>query len=152
MLKAVYKVSIDPTKCKGRDLCLNVCPKKVFCEGQELTNKGSRILIPDLIEQCSNCELCKYFCPEGAISLGQKPQLDEFWARPQDKRGLSLARGSWEKVETIKPGRHFLSGNTACAWVFLDAGCRFFAGYPITPATEQSYDMERLMPSLGGIT
>ena len=31
---------------------------------------------------------------------------------------------------------HLMQGNEACAAGAIDAGCRFFAGYPITPATE----------------
>ena len=30
----------------------------------------------------------------------------------------------------------FIQGNEACAKGALKAGCRFFAGYPITPSTE----------------
>ena len=31
---------------------------------------------------------------------------------------------------------YFVQGNEACALGALAAGCRFFAGYPITPSTE----------------
>ena len=31
--------------------------------------------------------------------------------------------------------REFMDGNTAIARGAIDAGCDFFAGYPITPAT-----------------
>lgn len=30
----------------------------------------------------------------------------------------------------------FLQGDTACAYGAIYAGCDFFAGYPITPASE----------------
>ena len=33
-------------------------------------------------------------------------------------------------------GTWFINGDTACAEGAIAAGCRFFAGYPITPATE----------------
>lgn len=36
----------------------------------------------------------------------------------------------------IKPGRYFLQGNEACSDGAYIAGCRFFAGYPITPSSE----------------
>lgn len=32
--------------------------------------------------------------------------------------------------------RHLALGNVACAEVVLNAGCRLFAGYPMTPASE----------------
>jgi 2-oxoglutarate ferredoxin oxidoreductase subunit alpha len=45
----------------------------------------------------------------------------------------------------ILSGEFFLSGNAACAEGAICAGCRFFAGYPITPATEIAERMaERL--------
>ncbi|MCK5560119.1 MAG: 2-oxoacid:acceptor oxidoreductase subunit alpha, partial [Thermoplasmata archaeon] len=33
-------------------------------------------------------------------------------------------------------GEHFMNGYLACAEGALSVGCRFFAGYPITPSTE----------------
>ncbi len=44
-----------------------------------------------------------------------------------------------------------LSGNSVVAKAAVDAGCRFFAGYPITPSSEIAADMSRLMPRVGGV-
>jgi 2-oxoglutarate ferredoxin oxidoreductase subunit alpha len=44
----------------------------------------------------------------------------------------------------------FVQGDVACAYGALLAGCRFFAGYPITPATETAEAMASLMPRIGG--
>ncbi|MFH1481614.1 MAG: pyruvate flavodoxin/ferredoxin oxidoreductase [Pseudomonadota bacterium] len=44
-----------------------------------------------------------------------------------------------------------LEGNEAIAWGAIKAGCRFFAGYPITPATTIFSTMLRLLPPIGGI-
>ena len=43
-----------------------------------------------------------------------------------------------------------MQGNEACAQGAVDAGVRFFAGYPITPSTEIAEWMARRMPALGG--
>ncbi|MFZ5643782.1 MAG: 2-oxoacid:acceptor oxidoreductase subunit alpha [Bacillota bacterium] len=43
-----------------------------------------------------------------------------------------------------------MQGNEACAQGAVDAGVRFFAGYPITPSTEIAEWMARKMPALGG--
>ncbi len=43
-----------------------------------------------------------------------------------------------------------MSGDIACAEGALSAGCRFFAGYPITPATEIAERMSWRMPQVGG--
>ncbi|MGD2099310.1 MAG: transketolase C-terminal domain-containing protein [Desulfobacterales bacterium] len=44
-----------------------------------------------------------------------------------------------------------LEGNQAIARGAVAAGCRFFAGYPITPATTIYHNMLNLLPPLGGI-
>ncbi|MBW2016688.1 MAG: pyruvate flavodoxin/ferredoxin oxidoreductase [Deltaproteobacteria bacterium] len=44
-----------------------------------------------------------------------------------------------------------MEGNEAVAWGAVTAGCRFYAGYPITPATTIFNTMLKLLPPLGGI-
>jgi 2-oxoglutarate ferredoxin oxidoreductase subunit alpha len=48
-------------------------------------------------------------------------------------------------------GFAFLEGNEAIAWGAMRAGCSFFAGYPITPATTILNTMLRLLPPAGGV-
>jgi 2-oxoglutarate/2-oxoacid ferredoxin oxidoreductase subunit alpha len=43
-----------------------------------------------------------------------------------------------------------LPGNEACVKGALAAGCRFYGGYPITPASEIAEQMSRELPRLGG--
>ncbi|KJS00030.1 MAG: pyruvate flavodoxin/ferredoxin oxidoreductase domain protein [Desulfobulbaceae bacterium BRH_c16a] len=45
----------------------------------------------------------------------------------------------------------FVEGNEAIARGALAAGCRFFAGYPITPATSIYHQMLHLLPPAGGV-
>ncbi|MGO8860119.1 MAG: thiamine pyrophosphate-binding protein [Acidimicrobiales bacterium] len=47
------------------------------------------------------------------------------------------------------PGR-FMEGSEAIAEAMVTAGCRFFAGYPMTPFTEVLEHMARLLPAVGG--
>ena len=51
----------------------------------------------------------------------------------------------------ILDGQFFISGDEACAEGAISAGCRFFAGYPITPATEIAERMSRRLPEIGGV-
>lgn len=44
----------------------------------------------------------------------------------------------------------FTMGDIACAEGALSAGCRYFGGYPITPATEIAEWMSQRMPQVGG--
>ena len=48
-------------------------------------------------------------------------------------------------------GEFFMNGDTACAEGAISAGCRFFAGYPITPATEVAERMSERLPEVGGV-
>ena len=47
-------------------------------------------------------------------------------------------------------GLSLLEGNEAVAWGAYRAGCRFFAGYPITPATSIFNTMLSILPPAGG--
>ncbi len=47
--------------------------------------------------------------------------------------------------------RRLLQGNEAVVEGALAAGVRFFAGYPITPATEIAEGMARRLPQVGGV-
>jgi len=47
--------------------------------------------------------------------------------------------------------RLLLSGNEAVGRGALDAGCTFYAGYPITPSSELMHFMARELPKRGGI-
>jgi 2-oxoglutarate ferredoxin oxidoreductase subunit alpha len=50
----------------------------------------------------------------------------------------------------VLTGEHYLTGDEACAEGALAAGCRFFGGYPITPATEIAEHMAERLPEVGG--
>jgi 2-oxoglutarate ferredoxin oxidoreductase subunit alpha len=52
---------------------------------------------------------------------------------------------------SLLTGAHFMNGDVACAEGAIAAGCRFFAGYPITPATEIAEHLSQRMPEFGGI-
>ncbi len=44
----------------------------------------------------------------------------------------------------------FVQGNESCVLGALEAGCTFFAGYPITPSTEIAEKMSEELPKIGG--
>ncbi len=63
-----------------------------------------------------------------------------------------LARPS-RRLEYVKTTPHLLmSGNEVCAVAAIDAGCRFFAGYPITPSSEVLHFLAEWLPRIGGST
>jgi len=54
-------------------------------------------------------------------------------------------------LSPIPAGKHFMNGDHACAEGAIAAGCRFFAGYPITPSTEIAEHLARRMPQVRGV-
>jgi len=51
----------------------------------------------------------------------------------------------------VLAGAHFIDGDHACSEGALAAGCRFVAGYPITPSTEVVERIAQRFPFVGGI-
>jgi 2-oxoglutarate ferredoxin oxidoreductase subunit alpha len=51
---------------------------------------------------------------------------------------------------TPGPAKLIMSGNEATAIGALHAGCRYFAGYPITPSTEVLQFLDEWLPKMGG--
>ncbi|GBD12656.1 2-oxoglutarate oxidoreductase subunit KorA [bacterium HR24] len=75
------------------------------------------------------------------------------------RAGLEYARAEgWELPDLRLPltpreddERQLLLGNEAVALGSIVAGCRFYAGYPITPASEVLEYMAEKLPSVGGV-
>jgi 2-oxoglutarate ferredoxin oxidoreductase subunit alpha len=51
----------------------------------------------------------------------------------------------------VLTGEHYLDGDHACSEGAIAAGCRFLAGYPITPSTEVAERISERFPEVGGI-
>src|SRR3989338_11157142 len=49
------------------------------------------------------------------------------------------------------PEKKLMKGNEALAHAAINAGCKFYAGYPITPQNEIPEYMSLHMPKAGGI-
>ncbi len=70
--------------------------------------------------------------------------------------GIAFAKtlgtiGEAKRLEYVKGSpKVLLSGNEACAIGALHAGCRFFAGYPITPSSEVLHFLSEWLPRHGG--
>lgn len=65
--------------------------------------------------------------------------------------GYRGGRSRWQPRTLNQTRKHHMTGNEALAFGFLAAGGRFFAGYPITPATDIMEWLEKYLPDLGGV-
>jgi 2-oxoglutarate ferredoxin oxidoreductase subunit alpha len=55
------------------------------------------------------------------------------------------------EMKRANPKTYFWSGNEACVEAAIIAGCRFFAGYPISPANEIPEHFSERLPQIDGI-
>ncbi len=73
------RLVIDESRCKGCNLCTQVCPYRIFKPGTKANRRG--VIVPELDrpERCPNCRLqhlygrtlcgvCQMICPDQAIS------------------------------------------------------------------------------------
>jgi 2-oxoglutarate ferredoxin oxidoreductase subunit alpha len=74
----------------------------------------------------------------------------------EEGRGQNSSRKNrneaiWQKYIAQHNGRRLFDlGDIACAWGALYAGCTFYAGYPITPASEIAEFLSKELPRAGG--
>lgn len=66
-------------------------------------------------------------------------------------QGFEAGAGPWVLEPARVAEQILISGNEALAFGFMAAGGRFFAGYPITPATEILTFLSAHLPAVGGI-
>lgn len=60
-------VVIDIERCKGCDLCVEVCPPRVLVMADEVNRLGYRY--PVLIPGCTGCERCAEICPDFCFTV-----------------------------------------------------------------------------------
>lgn len=70
----------------------------------------------------------------------------KIWGLPEGEKMVS----KWVKSPFPK-GMYYFSGNEAAAEGAIAAGCRFYAGYPITPSSELMERMALRLPEVNGV-
>ncbi|MEE8370871.1 MAG: 2-oxoacid:acceptor oxidoreductase subunit alpha [Sphingomonadales bacterium] len=71
--------------------------------------------------------------------------------RFSDDLGMTVDHGLFRLPRLEKEDRIMITGNEATAFGFLAAGGRFYAGYPITPATDIMDWLAKRLPQFGGV-
>ena len=60
-------IIIDSKLCKGCDICIATCPKKVYSKSDKVNTKNVYLPFPENEEACTKCGLCELSCPDQAI-------------------------------------------------------------------------------------
>lgn len=65
----MIEIVINPAYCKGCEICVVSCPKKVLQPSNQITSKG--YTLPEAVypEACTACRICEIVCPDLAIAV-----------------------------------------------------------------------------------
>jgi 2-oxoglutarate ferredoxin oxidoreductase subunit alpha len=147
--------------CKGCSFCIDFCPTDCLTFSKEFNAKGYHFPNLSAPEACTGCDLCGLYCPDFAIYGERWKDIDARKARGKPQPVPSPAAPPAEKsgqqgavppdAKGVLTGLHFIDGDHAACEGALAAGCRFAAGYPITPSTEIVERFAARIPMVGGV-
>ena len=138
------KPVLSPQFCKGCGRCIDSCAHHCISAGAAVQPATGLVPVVLELEHCTACGLCFDACPE---PYGLRPDVVEAAAR---RAATAIEPVPDAFVDLPSSGPLVLKGMYASAIGALLAGCRHFFGYPITPSTEGSELMARLLPQLDG--
>lgn len=78
------RIEIHERACRGCELCVDICPTKVF-----RFNQDSRLCEVDHAEDCIGCLSCSYLCPSHAISHTGHHVVKNFYRDAESSRRLA---------------------------------------------------------------
>jgi 2-oxoglutarate/2-oxoacid ferredoxin oxidoreductase subunit alpha len=153
-------VFVRPEICKGCSYCIDFCPTKCLEFSKEFNAKGYHFPVLARPADCTGCDLCGLYCPDFAIYGERWKDIDARQAKGEAVATMPppapkvAPRG--QEPEPADPkgvltGIHFMDGDHAACEGALAAGCRFVAGYPITPSTEIVERFASRIPTVGGV-
>ncbi|HSR50917.1 MAG TPA: 3-methyl-2-oxobutanoate dehydrogenase subunit VorB [Acidobacteriota bacterium] len=149
--------------CKGCGRCIDSCPKGCISFADEIDPRSGFIPVQLDLERCNGCGLCITACPEpyglreetglsyeeGKADYELQDPEKLFGPRTRPPRPSESIPDQLLKLRQVQP--LVIKGTYASAIGALLAGCRHFFGYPITPSTEGSELMAKLLPLLDGV-
>jgi 2-oxoglutarate ferredoxin oxidoreductase subunit delta len=78
-------VWVDEVRCKACDVCVSVCPAGVLAMRPEPTSTLGAMLDIIAPEDCIGCKDCELHCPDFAIYVAEKSDLENGFAKLTDK-------------------------------------------------------------------
>lgn len=154
------KPFLEAEYCKGCLRCIEACPKDCITPGTEINPATGYVAVELNLAACNGCALCMQACPE---PFGLRPETERACSSGDFELEDPVALFGKKNVDTFSEGDRpeelialpacdpmVLKGTYASAIGALLAGCRHVFGYPITPSTEGTELMAKILPKLGG--
>ncbi|HWQ58652.1 MAG TPA: 4Fe-4S dicluster domain-containing protein [Clostridia bacterium] len=63
------KVTFERDRCKGCELCVAVCPKRIIRMDASTNAKGYHPAAVERMEECTGCAACARMCPDSVITV-----------------------------------------------------------------------------------
>ena len=76
-MKRRFKVEFNRDKCKGCELCVNACPKKILALDSNVNTKGYHPAGITDQESCIGCTSCALMCPDCCITIYELEEGEE---------------------------------------------------------------------------
>jgi 2-oxoglutarate ferredoxin oxidoreductase subunit delta len=68
MAKVQGAIVINIERCKGCEVCVDVCPESVIAMSKAVNGKGYHYA-ESINENCTGCTNCAVVCPDGVITV-----------------------------------------------------------------------------------
>ena len=62
-------VTVDVSLCKGCELCIMVCPRRLLKKSATISERGMYVVDVTEANSCSGCMQCVLVCPDVAIAI-----------------------------------------------------------------------------------
>ncbi|MFB6251914.1 MAG: 2-oxoacid:acceptor oxidoreductase subunit alpha [Halobellus sp.] len=121
----------------GREVMRNTAGVAVTCAIADIEPQVIKSLMEDAMPE-------KIFDPNMSVFDDAYETVKEEY--DADAPGITVPEGEHDEEQVL------ISGSDAIAYGALDEGCRFIAGYPMTPWTEVFTIMSQNLPEVGGIS
>ena len=153
--KARFKPFVSAAYCKSCGRCIAACPKGCISLGGEVNHESGFVPVKIDYTECIGCGICASSCPE-PYALHDEA-INYYWENPKNQQNEAerevLPQPEPKPAQRIplpKTEPLMIKGTYASAIGALLAGCRHFFGYPITPSTEGSELMAKILPHIKG--
>ena len=68
-MKRSFQLQFNKDKCKGCELCVSFCPKKILALDETVNAKGYRPAGVVNQAECIGCQSCAMMCPDLCITI-----------------------------------------------------------------------------------